>query len=190
MRRAGKQRRRRHDLAGLAIAALDDFQVEPGPLHLRAGDSGADAFDGGDGLGPDRADRQQAGSHRLAIDMHCAGAALGDAAAELRACHPEHVAQDPEQRHVVGSVVSPVLAVDFQCRHGSGLLSDLTETNPVDDMVALWEYRNGPARRATAWQSGVTPAGFAACWQSRRRSPPCAAPSRRAAARPCGRRSG
>src|SRR5271168_3130420 len=45
----GKQRGRRHDLPGLAIAALNDFEIEPGLLHPGAHGRRLDAFDGGDG---------------------------------------------------------------------------------------------------------------------------------------------
>ena len=41
-------RGRAHDLAGLAVAALHDLQVEPRLLHGLAGRSRANAFDGGD----------------------------------------------------------------------------------------------------------------------------------------------
>src|ERR1700738_3906400 len=47
--RGCEQGRGRHDLAGLAIAALDHFEIEPRLLHLGAGSRGADTFDGGDG---------------------------------------------------------------------------------------------------------------------------------------------
>src|SRR5579862_187022 len=43
----GKQGRRRHDLARLAIAALNDFKIQPGFLHFGARFRCAHAFDGG-----------------------------------------------------------------------------------------------------------------------------------------------
>ena len=43
--------------------------------------------------------RRDAGTHRLAVDTHGAGAAGGDAAAELGAGQVEHVAQHPQQGH-------------------------------------------------------------------------------------------
>src|ERR1700733_9768262 len=95
---------RRHDLARLAIAALDHFQIEPGLLHLCAGRRGADTFDGGDDAVAHRADGQHTRAHRLTIDMHCAGAAQGNAAAELRSGHSKQIAEHPEQRHVRRSV--------------------------------------------------------------------------------------
>src|SRR3984957_12172358 len=103
---------RRHDLARLAIAALDHFEIEPGLLHLCTGRRGADTFDGGDGAITNGSHRQHTGTHRLAIDMHRAGAALGDAAAEFRSGHAEHVAQNPEQGHIRRSIERFLLAVD------------------------------------------------------------------------------
>src|SRR6516162_3265382 len=94
--RRSEQRGRRHDLPGLAVAALNDFEIEPGLLHLGARRGRADAFDGGDGAVLQRADRKNAGTHWLAVDMHGAGAALRDAAAEFGSCQAENVAQYPE----------------------------------------------------------------------------------------------
>ena len=37
LRRLGEQRRRRHDLAGLAVAALDHLEIKPGLLDFGAG---------------------------------------------------------------------------------------------------------------------------------------------------------
>src|ERR1700733_14965376 len=119
LRRSGEQSCRRHDLAGLAIAALDDFEIEPGFLHFGAGLAGADALDRGDGLGADRTDGQQARAHRIAVDMNRACAALRDAAAEFRAGHAEYVAQHPEQRRVLGSVESYTSTIDRQSSHAS-----------------------------------------------------------------------
>jgi hypothetical protein len=45
--------------------------------------------------------------------MHRAGAALPDAAAEFRALDVEHIAQDPQQRHVVFDIDRMALAVDL-----------------------------------------------------------------------------
>ena len=99
-----QERSRRHDLAGLAIAALDHFHVEPGLLHPGAVGRFADGLDRGDCPLADRADRQEAGTHRLALEMDRAGAALGDAAAELGAGQAQDIAQDPQERHVRGYV--------------------------------------------------------------------------------------
>src|SRR3989442_14825606 len=50
----GEQRRRGHDLAGLAIAALRHLQIDPGLLNLLAGRRPADGFDRGDLFPGDR----------------------------------------------------------------------------------------------------------------------------------------
>jgi hypothetical protein len=47
---------------------------------------------------------QNAGAHRLAVEMHGACAALRNAAAELGAGHPQNVTQHPQERHVVGNI--------------------------------------------------------------------------------------
>src|ERR1700738_4710569 len=73
---------RRHDLAGLAIAALRHLFGEPGLLH-RMPAVRREPLDGGDLGTVDGADRRDAGADRLAVDMHGAGAALRDPAAEL-----------------------------------------------------------------------------------------------------------
>src|SRR5258708_34517340 len=46
----GKQRRRGHDLAGLAIGALRDLEIEPRLVNLSARGGGADGLDRGDAL--------------------------------------------------------------------------------------------------------------------------------------------
>jgi hypothetical protein len=117
-RRTFQQRRRRHDLTGLAIAALDHFQIEPRLLRLGSCRRSADALDRGDGAVADGADRQQARAHGFAVEVHRAGAALRDAAAEFRAGESQEIAQHPKQRHIIWRVEIPVFSIDFQCRHG------------------------------------------------------------------------
>src|SRR6266853_2490705 len=78
-----EQRRRGHDLAGLAIAALRHLQIDPGLLNLLAGRRLADGLDGDDLLSRHRRNRRDAGTGRSAIDVHRAGAAKRGAAAEL-----------------------------------------------------------------------------------------------------------
>src|SRR6266436_3078439 len=55
-----EQRSRGHDLAGLAIAALRDLEIEPRLLNLPAGGCGADGLDRGDALAGRRGDRRDA----------------------------------------------------------------------------------------------------------------------------------
>ena len=96
-----EQRGGGHDLAGLAVAALHDVDVEPGFLdrladrRLRRSPSIVVTR-----LAPTDETGVTQARGDLAIEMHGAGAARGDAAAELRALQVELVAQDPEQRHV------------------------------------------------------------------------------------------
>src|SRR5215471_5713174 len=69
MRIAGEQRRRRHDLAGLAIAALNDLAVEPRLLDLRAGLGRPNGLDGRDLRVADAVDGRDAGTGRGTVDM-------------------------------------------------------------------------------------------------------------------------
>src|SRR5262249_24856796 len=108
-----QQRRSRHDLARLAVAALWNLPVEPGFLDLGTRRGGGDRFDCPD-LGVTNAvDRRDAGTGGSAVDVHCAGTAQRHAAAEFRAGHTEHVAQYPEQRSVVVDIDVVCVAVDF-----------------------------------------------------------------------------
>src|SRR6266853_5468133 len=111
----GEQRRRRHDLAGLAIAALRDLEIEPRLLNLPAGGCGTDGLDRGDALAGRGGDRGHARAHRLAIQVDGARAAQTEAATEFRACHSEHIAKHPKQRRVVVDIGAADFAVDCQC---------------------------------------------------------------------------
>src|SRR4030095_11658555 len=75
----------RHDLAGLAVAALDDFEIEPGFLHLGTDRRLVYRLDGRHRAIADSANRQEARAHRRAIDMHGARTALRNATTEFRA---------------------------------------------------------------------------------------------------------
>src|SRR5438876_11863832 len=57
-----QQRGSGHDLAGLAVPALHDLEVEPRLLHLLADGCGADALDGRDGMADRGAQRCDARS--------------------------------------------------------------------------------------------------------------------------------
>src|SRR5882672_4841296 len=110
----GEQRRRGHDLAGLAIAALRDLQLDPGLLDLLAGGGGTDGLDGGDALAGRGRDRRDARAHRLAVEVDRARAAQTEAATEFRPAHSEHIAKYPEQRRVVVDIDAASFAVDCQ----------------------------------------------------------------------------
>src|SRR6516165_9175557 len=106
-----EQRRRRHDLTGLAIAALRHLEVDPGRLH-GLGRLARQALEGRDMLLGNGGDRRDARARRLAIDMHRTGPALRRAAAELGAVQADDLADRPEQGHVGISVDRGGLAVE------------------------------------------------------------------------------
>src|SRR5882757_2323600 len=78
---ARDERRSRHDLAGLAVAALHDLPVEPGLLDLGARRRRADRLDRRDRGGADALDWGDTGPDGGAVHMHRAGAAERHAAA-------------------------------------------------------------------------------------------------------------
>src|SRR6516162_6421272 len=90
----------RHDHPALAIAALRNVVVDPGLLHLMQRAVGGEPLDRRDLTGANRTDRYRAGPRRDPVDVHRAGATLGDAAAVFGSCQTERVAQYPEQRSV------------------------------------------------------------------------------------------
>ena len=59
----------------------------------------AQPLDGGD-RAPDIAHRDLTGAGGHPVDMHGAGAALGDAAAVFRAGNAQNIPQRPQERHV------------------------------------------------------------------------------------------
>src|SRR4051812_17153724 len=114
-----QERRRRHDLAGLAVAALRHVDRRPGLLH-RMRRVRRKPLDGDDLVGGlDAADRNRARAHHFAVDVHRAGAALRDAAAVFRAGEANVLADDPEERRVVLDAHVADFAVDVQLRHAS-----------------------------------------------------------------------
>ena len=111
----------RHYLTGLAIAALDHVEIEPGLLQRPSLLRGVDRFYCRNSAVADATDRRDARSSRCAVDMHGAGAAYGNTAAEFGAGHAEHVAQHPEQRRIAVDIDRPVDAVDLDRRGHSYL---------------------------------------------------------------------
>src|SRR5205814_6502138 len=117
LRLALQQRGRGHDLAGLTVAALGHARVDPRRLQGLADRVRADRLDGDDLLVRHRRDRCDAGAHRLAVDVHRAGATQRHAAAELGPRETELVAECPQQRGLAGQVDSLALAVDVEWDH-------------------------------------------------------------------------
>ncbi len=113
-----EQRHRRQDLSGLAIAALRHIFRRPGRLHRMRLAVDGQALDSGDGFALRRGNRGDAGTHRLVVDHHRTGAALGDAAAIFGAGEADFIAQRPEQRHFRLGIQFVRLAINVQCDHG------------------------------------------------------------------------
>src|SRR6202035_3505246 len=91
--------------------------VEPGLLHRVQLAVLRQRLDGGDLLGADRSDRDLARPRGDAVDVHGAGAALGDAATIFGAGQPDRVADDPEQWRVGFNVDVIRLSVDGKGNH-------------------------------------------------------------------------
>ena len=114
-----QQRRRRHDHARLAVAALRHVVLEPGLLHLDAARRSAARPSIVVIFLPARAlTGIDARTRRRAVDVHRARAALGDAAAVFGARHADPFAQHPQQGRVGSASTSCVfpLTVRFAIR--------------------------------------------------------------------------
>src|SRR4029453_12092100 len=107
----------RHDHAALAIAALWNVVIDPGLLHVGQYAVDRETLDRGDLLADGFADLHAAGSHRDAIDVNRAGAALGDAAAIFGAGQPDVFPDRPKQRRVRLDVDIDRLSVDSELCH-------------------------------------------------------------------------
>lgn len=70
-----QERNRAHDLAGLAVAALDHVRIDPGELDALPDRKGVRGLDRHHLIGPDLFDRGLARKSRLAAHMDGAGAA-------------------------------------------------------------------------------------------------------------------
>src|SRR5262249_8424115 len=127
---APEVRRRRHDLAGLAVAALRHLLSEPGLLH-RMPAVRRQTFDGGDLGAVEAADGHGAGSHRLPVDMYRAGAALGDAAAVFGSGEPDLLTQHPQQRSLVLDIEPMRGPVDLDGDHDVVPMRRVPPTRPV-----------------------------------------------------------
>ena len=135
----------RHNLPGLAVAALDDFLVEPRLLDLVTVGSVADRLDGRHSLCADGARGGLAGADRIAVDVNRTCATLGNTAAELRAAQPEDVAQNPQQRHVFRNIDVMAVAVHLYFEHrvflslkiGESVLPSLPSIRPMAGDAAL-----------------------------------------------------
>src|SRR5882672_2622869 len=136
-----EQRDRRHDLAALAIAALHDVVAHPGILYRAADPVLTDGLDRRELAAGDGRYRRHAGAALLAVDMHRARPAYGDAAAELGSREAEHIAQHPEHRRVAGHIRFLQFAVQAKRDHGWLLLTDLRSGSPASHGAPLLIHR-------------------------------------------------
>ena len=97
---SGQERRRRHEHAALAVAALRDLLFNPGLLQGAGFVGGAQGFDGVDVGSCNTGHGGNAGANGLAVFVHCASTASCDAAAEFGAGKVEGVSKNPEQGHL------------------------------------------------------------------------------------------
>src|SRR5262249_10138362 len=90
----------RHDLSGLAVAALRHLLRQPGLLNRMLA-VGREALNRRDLGAVNAANRHRAGAHGFSIDVHRTGAARRDTASEFRSREPDLLAQHPKKRGVV-----------------------------------------------------------------------------------------
>src|SRR6185437_9006971 len=109
----------RHDLTGLAPAALRHVLGKPRLLHRMLA-VGRETFDRRDARALQAADRHRAGAHRLAVDVHGASAALRDAAAEFGAGETSGIADGPKQGCIWLKIDLMLCAIDGECDHRRG----------------------------------------------------------------------
>src|SRR5437879_5673856 len=114
---ARQQSCRSHDLARLAVAALNHLGLKPRLLDFFSDRRLADGFDRRDRFVANRAHRKHARANRLPVEMNSARTALCNAATELRPGQAYDVAQHPQERHVRGNVRGMRLAVYLQGNH-------------------------------------------------------------------------
>src|SRR5262249_26130116 len=117
LRRPLEQRRRGHDLARLAIAALGHVERRPRLLHgMRA--RRRQTLDGDDPVGGAHVSHPDgAGALHLVVDVHRAGAALRDAAAVFRAGEADLLADHPQERGIGLHLHVTDTAIDVELSH-------------------------------------------------------------------------
>src|SRR6266576_3152149 len=107
----------RHDHSALAISALRDVIGDPGLLNLVQCAFGGQSFDGRDLLADSFADHHAARSHRDAVDMDGAGAALRNAATIFGAGQAGIFPDRPQQRCVRLDIHVESFAIDNEVCH-------------------------------------------------------------------------
>src|SRR5215510_7811902 len=155
---------RGQDPAADAIGALRDLLLEPGGLNRMRLLGRSEARERGDPFACERGDRRDAGAHRVAVDLHRAGAALPEPAAEARVIELKLIAQGVEQRHV-GIVdvdrARPAVDGESELRHGrppEGRFDWNESINSTSECCGSWSWRLVGAgisrRKGTSWKQG------------------------------------
>src|SRR2546425_948307 len=137
MRVLRERRRGGHDLPRLAVAALRHVFLDPRALHGVRAVLGQ-AFDRRDALAGHGRHRQHTGAGSDAVQVDGAGAALGDAAAELGTGETEGVTQHPEERRVGRDVDRFAFAVDGETDGGHDRASSRKYGKEVWKNVQRW----------------------------------------------------
>ncbi len=107
----------RHQLAGLAVAALRDIVLDPRGLQGVRRGGRAEGFHGGHGLASNGGHGRLARADRLAINLHGAGPALRSAATKLRTFETDLVANDPQERRIRLRRRGDSLAIQIEASH-------------------------------------------------------------------------
>jgi hypothetical protein len=90
---------------------LHDLKIEPGLLNVSAHGRLANRLNSRDRRISDTIDRGDARSDGISVHVNGASAAQSLAAAEFRACHSQHVADNPQQWRVaidIDDVIDPI----------------------------------------------------------------------------------
>src|SRR5215510_11577362 len=161
LRLVAEQRGGGHHPARQTIAALRDLLGDERLLERMGPVRRAEAGDGRDLLALNGTDRCDARARGLPIDVHGAGAALGQAAAELRIGHPQVVAQGVEQWHGRVSVDLGGLAIDHEpdpLAHAGSFIGE--SASGLLNRIRVHEPRVKPELGAGFWAArprGVLP---------------------------------
>src|SRR5262245_40600255 len=105
-----------HDLSGLAIPALRCLRLNPGLLQWML-TVRVEPLDRRDRRVRHRAERRDAGADRASINVHRACAAHADATAEFRALESDLIADDPQERCVLGDIDRNGPVIKFEGGH-------------------------------------------------------------------------
>src|SRR5579863_2630222 len=151
----------RHDLPGLAVAALWNALFDPGALYRMVVVRG-EAFDGDHLRAIESTDRHRTGAHGGAVDMHRASTALRDTATEFCAGQTDHVAQHPEERRIGLDVDLPGCSVDVDGDHSGSPPREATAALTSRDLPTVTELKPfriqsaaGTAPPVRAWRSKI-----------------------------------